>query len=503
MGFISLFFPWGVILQVLAIVHFIRRRPDGIWLWVIVFLGPVGALVYIFMEVLPDLGLLRQSFDGFGRRKRIKYLEALVLQNPAAGNYEELADLYLDEGKFARARESYDKAITPRTEDLDPIYRRGVAEVHLGDFAAAAKDLEHVTTRDAKYDLHRAIALLAHACAHTGQPGKAESLFRHATDVSTLSETYVNYATFLVSQHRPAEAREWAERVLAKKPAMPRYLQRRERPWFRKARTLLKRLPKTSGAPAATAMLLIAAAMSVPTPSRAQSMTPAWPKADLFWYRVPVEGGSLWLKVDAKHGVREPLFDHQRLAIELSIRTGLDYTRSTLPFADPAAQFVVKYDGSNAYIQEGAMAVEFVHGGQHWRCDLQIKWNWNRKPPTDYECLPLGPATPARPGADADAPAPSPDGRWDAFIDHHNVAIRPHGVGAARMLTVDGSAENGYQAGSIRWAADSSTVSAYKVSSDVWKSAAVTGNVRHLVVRGEWTVAPQRRTPVRFLNAPH
>jgi hypothetical protein len=60
MGFISLFFPWGVILQILAVVHFIRRRPDGIWLWVIVFLGPVGALVYIFMEVLPDLTLLRR-----------------------------------------------------------------------------------------------------------------------------------------------------------------------------------------------------------------------------------------------------------------------------------------------------------------------------------------------------------------------------------------------------------------------------------------------------------
>jgi len=248
MGFISLFFPWGVILQILAVVHFIRRRPDGIWLWVIVFLGPVGALVYIFMEVLPDLTLLRQSFEGYGRRKRIKHLEAIVLQNPAAGNYEELADLYLDERKFARARECYDKAITPRTEDIDPIYRRGVAEVHLGDFPAAVRDLEQVTARDPKYDLHRAIALLAHAYASTGQPDRAEPLFRRATDASTISETYLNYATFLVSQNRAAEAREWAERVLGKRPGMPRYLQRRERPWFRKANTLLKRLPK-SGSP--------------------------------------------------------------------------------------------------------------------------------------------------------------------------------------------------------------------------------------------------------------
>ena len=49
----------------------------------------------------------------------------------------------------------------------------------------------------------------------------------------------MNYASFLAAQQRTADAREWAERVLAKKPTMPRYLQRRERPWFRKASALL------------------------------------------------------------------------------------------------------------------------------------------------------------------------------------------------------------------------------------------------------------------------
>jgi hypothetical protein len=245
-GFLSFFFPWGVILQALAIVHFIRRRPETLWLYVIIFLGPPGALVYIAVEVVPDLGLLRQTFDAFGRRKRITHLEALVVENPSPGNYEELGDLYLDEQKFARARECYDKAISPRITNDDPIYRRGIAEIHLADFAAAVKDLEYVTSRDPRYDSHRAIALLAHAYANAGQPEKADALFRQATEMSTLSETYLNYATFLASQKRTVDARQWAERILAKKPTMPRYLQRRERPWFRKANALLKRLPKAA-----------------------------------------------------------------------------------------------------------------------------------------------------------------------------------------------------------------------------------------------------------------
>jgi len=250
MGFFGLFYPWGIVLQALAIVHFIRRRPDTIWFYVILFLGPVGALVYIGVEVLPDLGLLRDVFDAFGRRKRIGQLEALVLVNPATGNYEELGDLLLEEGKFARARECYDKAIaSSRSENPDPIYRRAIAAIQLGDFAAAVPDLERVTSRDRKYDFHRAIALLAHAYANSGQPENAEALFQEAIAISTLSETYLNYATFLASRNRPADAREWAQRILAKKPAMPRYLQRRERPWFRKASALLKRIGKAPEKP--------------------------------------------------------------------------------------------------------------------------------------------------------------------------------------------------------------------------------------------------------------
>jgi hypothetical protein len=246
MGYLLHFaFSWGIILQAIAIVHFIRRRPDFFWLWIIIFGSGLGALVYIAAEVLPDLGLLRQSFKVFPRRQRIKVLEAAILDNPSAGNYEELADLYMEESKFARARECYTKSISSRTDSLDPFYRRAVCEIELGDFTSAVADLERVVSKDPKYDFQRAEGLLAHAYGNTGQAEKADALFRHATVTSTLSETYYNYARFLAGQRRIAEAREWAQRILAKRPTMPRYLRRRERPWFRKASGLLKGLPAT------------------------------------------------------------------------------------------------------------------------------------------------------------------------------------------------------------------------------------------------------------------
>lgn len=243
MGLVGLFYPWGFILQAIAIAHFIRRRPESYWLWIILIGGAIGSLVYIVAEVLPDIDLLRGSVNRFSRRRRIRALEALVQVNPAVGNREELADLYLEEGQYARARELYDGVISPRLDSLDPFYRRGIAALEMGDAQAALSDFEHVVSREPKYDFHRAIGLLAHTQGRVGQAGEADRLFKEAVAISTLSETYLNYATFLVEQNRPDEAREYLNRILAKRPTMPRYLRRRERPWFSKAKALLKRLP--------------------------------------------------------------------------------------------------------------------------------------------------------------------------------------------------------------------------------------------------------------------
>jgi hypothetical protein len=244
MGLLShLFYPWDMLLQAVALIHFFRRRPDTYWVFVILFLGPLGAAIYLCMEALPDLGLAGQSRKAFSRHKRISELEVAIRDNPSPGNYEELGNLYMDSGDFAQARAALDKAIAARIDTLDTFYRRGVCALRLGDFAAALPDLERVIAKDPSYDFHIAAGLLAHAYAQTGQKEKAEALFRQALALSTASETYLNFAELLASEGRNAEARQWARKVLDKEPTMPSYLRRRERPWFRRARAIMSKLP--------------------------------------------------------------------------------------------------------------------------------------------------------------------------------------------------------------------------------------------------------------------
>jgi hypothetical protein len=42
-----LYYPWGLILQGLALVHAVKRRPEYYWYYIIFFGGAIGAAIYI------------------------------------------------------------------------------------------------------------------------------------------------------------------------------------------------------------------------------------------------------------------------------------------------------------------------------------------------------------------------------------------------------------------------------------------------------------------------
>jgi hypothetical protein len=241
-GLTHLFYPWGLILQGLAIWHFIRRRPETYWLWIIIVGGVLGAGAYIVAEVIPDMGLLRGSFQRFSRKSRIKQLELQILDNPSAGNFEELADLYFDNQDYAKAREALNRAIAQRSDSPHSFYLRAKSALAMGDYAAAIPDLELVVAKDTKFDYYRAVGLLADACARTADLGRAEQCFTLAVANSSTPELLFNYANFLRISGKKGEAREWAAKLAAKKRTLPRYMQRVERPWFRRGKALQKEL---------------------------------------------------------------------------------------------------------------------------------------------------------------------------------------------------------------------------------------------------------------------
>src|SRR5258705_6506655 len=103
-GLSSLIYPWGFVVQGVALWHFVKRRPEGYWLWIIIFGGVLGAGAYVVVEMIPDLGLLRGTFQGFGRRSRIQNLEIQILDNPSAGDLGGLAGVFFFQKKKGKRR---------------------------------------------------------------------------------------------------------------------------------------------------------------------------------------------------------------------------------------------------------------------------------------------------------------------------------------------------------------------------------------------------------------
>src|SRR5258706_13933026 len=121
-GLSSHLYPWGFLVQGVALWHFVKRRPEGFWLYIIIFGSVLGAGVYVVAEMIPDLGLLRGTFQGFGRRSRIQNLEIQILDNPSAGNLEEPAEPFFVQKKYAKARVMLDRAIFGRKDSRTAFY---------------------------------------------------------------------------------------------------------------------------------------------------------------------------------------------------------------------------------------------------------------------------------------------------------------------------------------------------------------------------------------------
>jgi hypothetical protein len=243
-GLSFLIYPWGFIVQGMGLWHFVKRRPENYWLYIIIVGGVLGAGVYMIVEVISDLGLLRGAFQGFGRRSRIQALEIQILDNPSAGNLEELAELNFEQGNFRKAREALNRSIALRTDSPHAFYLRAKSSLAMSEYAEAIVDLEYVVAKDPKFDYHRATGLLGDAYARTGDLEKAGVYFAPAAQDSTTPETLYNYANYLRLAREKEEALEWLQKLAAKKKTLPTYMRPAARPWFKKGKALQKELAR-------------------------------------------------------------------------------------------------------------------------------------------------------------------------------------------------------------------------------------------------------------------
>jgi len=228
------------LLQVLMIIHYFRRRPESWWFYVIIFLGPLGALAYFVMEVLPDLHYKPPAIARFERRRRRRWLEPVVEESPTPANQQELAELLAADGDHQRAIDLFTRVLARDPAAPDLLFGRAKSYLALGDTGRAIADLERLVCVQPNFHFYEGYVTLAETYVRAGREEVARAAYQEIVSRTTVSRAYFGYGELLNRLGEREEARRMMRQILAKRPSLPRYLKRQERPWFRKAEGFLK-----------------------------------------------------------------------------------------------------------------------------------------------------------------------------------------------------------------------------------------------------------------------
>lgn len=224
------------------LVHFFRTRPEYYWFFVILFLGPLGAVVYFLVEVVPGLHWKLPAIQRFERKRRRAWLERVVAENPSQEAMRELAEICATEGQHDKAIELFSRAIRLDPQDPASLYGRGSSYLKTSEYPKAAADFQRAIEVEPSYRFHAGYLALAETYEAMGQDDRARQTYETVLGRTTLSPAYYHYGRLLAKKGEAGEARKMMEEILAKQTTLPRYLRRQERPWFRKAKEFLKTL---------------------------------------------------------------------------------------------------------------------------------------------------------------------------------------------------------------------------------------------------------------------
>jgi hypothetical protein len=220
------------------LIDCIRNEPQSVWIWVILFLGWLGGLIYFVGRKLPNMRAPGAATAGL--RERIRDLEEQVrhLKNPYY--LTQLGQAYLDAGKTGRALEPFEEALKLDRENLAALVGAGECRVGLGKFEAALEPLDLAYGKDPNYRMGRGAELLAICCLELGRDEKLQEIEPSLPKKAHLTE-YVR-AYLQARRGNREEARQMLSRLIEDVRHLPRAYYRKDRIWMQKARALLRQL---------------------------------------------------------------------------------------------------------------------------------------------------------------------------------------------------------------------------------------------------------------------
>ena len=231
-------------LNVLCIIHALRARQPYYWFMIILALPGIGAGIYFFMEILPDLQhsrAAREAASDIGRvinpEREIHEATAALRLTDTAENRKRLAEALVAAQRYEEARTLYETALTGAHAD-DPALMLGLARAQFGcqDYAGVCETLDRL--REILPDYESADAHLLYARSREGLGDTDGALVEYGalSGYYPGEEARVRHALLLQRLGHVEEARAEFEQVVTSVETAPKTYFRAQRDWYNVAK---------------------------------------------------------------------------------------------------------------------------------------------------------------------------------------------------------------------------------------------------------------------------
>jgi hypothetical protein len=238
----------GIALSIPMIVHCIKTGRAYVWVFVMLAFPIIGSVVYLFVEVLPELRSsrgtrramrgLRNTLDPEGDLRR--YENEMKVSGTAQAK-QRYADELLRLGRAPEAASIYQTCLTGVFAD-DPKLLLGYAHARFasGDAAGARATLDELIAKNPEFKSPDGHMLYARALEAEGNLDKALSEYAALAQYYPGAEAGVRYARLLGQAGQEPLARQTLEGLLERAKYAPSHYRKAQREWLDEAEKQLR-----------------------------------------------------------------------------------------------------------------------------------------------------------------------------------------------------------------------------------------------------------------------
>ena len=237
-------FILSILIQVAFVLHIVKTGRNTTWIWIVVMLPLAGSIVYLLVEVLPDLLGSRTGRKASSNLRKIINPNKDI--NDATYNYSisdtvensmKLAEECVNKNMFQEAKELYKKCLKGVHEnDPDIMYGVARAEFGLNNFRNVKSILDKIIEKNPDYKNADAHLLYARSLEKLNETNLALEEYKALDEYFPGPEATFRYAKLLKSKGEHSISNDLFKKIIHSSKISGKHYNSLYTEWVKKAK---------------------------------------------------------------------------------------------------------------------------------------------------------------------------------------------------------------------------------------------------------------------------